>query len=961
MIENVNVNSNSLGETRTASHQQNGQGVPFNICIVPDIGGATGRMSNDNLMGLSEWLERQKTKPNFVTIMGGAMAYVPPTGTVRYRDAMLELMDGVNNMDDAAAVIKLPVVRILSQLPPTTQVVYLMGKDDEKNIDLIKDRLVNECSFNQHLLAKRLVNMESAIESRKDIIRTAKISEEALEKSEKPISEVSKELSNVSMKITQNEEELDEFKRMRKSLKKLYLLSIEKISEASAKKEAREVEKEIDNGFEKKLISEKVRMRFMTELYAPLLVHKSAELISKELETARKELKSLRKKLRATEEGSVEWETTNKRAKFVSNKERILNLRNQENAEETSILESESRMKPAMIFTRNIPTTPDVVKEMANGVGFDSYLSTLKYALGRKREVTIQWERVHVYPEKQNGNSFNVIVASSLDNITKVFKKVTNTEAPIRLGRIAENRSGQERDSEGRPEGSIDIKTLAKVETNFLFTSANMYSSVALDPIQDWSSSLIISNPMGTLWDLGALGGLHNKRIRTRETEAFEKGLLDSSVSIWKFDPKTKTLEHEVLTNQFLRDMRIKGDLERERDVIEAIKSGEKGKESEIIPGVKEGLEKAIIQCKRPSELKDRDIAMLRREGHLEESLHSLAPYAYATMPQETTTMKLALFGDVHLGNNMRYDLVEASIKDVREKKPDIVIFNGDVLEGDLGNFKNVSRSIDLPGHSQEYLKSLKTRGMSETAIHKEMLRFMMERDRSAPIQNVDSQIKLFNDAFMPLIDDVLGRGGIVIFTSGNHYNMTTKGWMFDEAIKLYFSTTNHMKAHEEDGKLEKGWEERVKIIPGSEFGAGDLNMDGLQTHFAHKLGNAENVIETFLETKKTDAVFSLISHFHKYKEVKTANKLVIETLPMKDTLLDTYLSRINSVAHVVDGYVYCELDVRNGEIISYRSRPIIERELIARGVLQEDPHRVFVLDQQTVKSSHNPQKVGAT
>jgi hypothetical protein len=955
MIESVS--ENSLKEISTNSHQQNKEGTPFTICIVPDIGGATKRMSNDNLIGVSEWLERQKTKPNFIAIMGGAVAYVPPTGTVRYRDKMLELMDGVNNVDDAAAVIKPPLVRILSQLPLTTQVVYLMGRDDEKNIDLLRDRLVNECSFNQHLLVKRLVNMESAIKSRKDIINTANVSKKIWENIDKPHDEVSKELSNVSMKITQNEEELGEFKRMRKSLKKLYLLSIEKIDEKSAKKIAREVEKEINNGFEKKLIGEKVRMKFMMELYAPLLAHKSAELVSKELDFAKKELKSLRKKLKETEEDSAEWEKINKRAKFVSNKERILNLRNQESTEETSISETESRLKPAMIFTRNIPTNPDEVKEMSEGVSFESYMSTLKYALGRKRDVMIQWERVHVYPEKQDGNSFNVVVASSLDNITKVFKKTTNTEAPVRFGRVLENRSGQERSEEGRPEGSIDIKTLSKVETNFLFTSANMYSSVALDPIQDWSNSLIISNPTGTLWNLGALGELHNRRIRTRETEAFEKGLLDSSVSVWKFNPKTKGIEHEVLTNQFLRDMRIQGDLEKEKSVIENIKSGEKGKESEIMPGVKENLEKAIIRCKRPSELKDRDIAMLRRDGHLEESLHSLAPYAYTPMPREITTMKIALFGDVHLGNNMRYDLVEASVKDVRERKPDIVVFNGDILEGNLANFKNVSRQMDLPGHNEEYLNSLREQGMGEPAIQREMIRFMTERGRSAPIQNIDSQIKLFDDVFMPLIDDVLEGGGIVIFTAGNHYNRTTRGWMFDEAIKLYYSTTNHMKAHEEDGKVKKGWESRVKLIPGSEFGAGDLNVDGLQTHFAHLLGNAEDRIETFLETKKTDAAFVVISHFHKYKEIETANKLVIETLPMKDTLQDPYLSRINSVAHVIDGYVYCELDVRDGEIVSYRSRPIIERELVARGAMKEDPYRAFVTDQQIVKSEKS-QKV---
>ena len=99
-------------------------------------------------------------------------------------------------------------------------------------------------------------------------------------------------------------------------------------------------------------------------------------------------------------------------------------------------------------------------------------------------------------------------------------------------------------------------------------------------------------------------------------------------------------------------------------------------------------------------------------------------------------------------------------------------------------------------------------------------------------------------------------------------------------------------------------------------------------------------------------------SHYHQYEEIKTANKMVIESLPMKDELLDTYLAQIKSVAHKIDGFIFCEFDTRDGDVIRYKIRPILERELQGRSLLIEDPHNEFVAEQLIVKSDRKPQKV---
>ena len=1040
------------GLLRQSNSESTTTGEEFTTLFIPDVGGGTRYQSDDNLIGIAEWLEKLKVKPNFVTINGGLIPFIPQTGTVRYRDVMLSLRKGINNPNDAAAVIKVHMDRILTKLPDTTDIIYAMGRNDEKNINLIADRLVNESAFNQHILVKRIVDTEMAISARVDIISDAEENKEALQKLNKSSPSIKRELDNVIVKIALNKEELSEFKERRKSLAELYQLSIQRLMESEARKVKKGVEKELA-----KITDEELQKKLFRELYAPLLTRVGTEEILKELSKVKMERAALRSDLRAYSISPIALEyylnvlmpliekenrdrlykaeqtitssdarkalasyvsqgntrlkdnasafarynrmledcsfikiTKNKekghqkeniltpmwnlsklqelvskgdkdakvksitispealeemgrRAKFLGNESRILNIRGGESTEEASVLETAEKNIPALIYTKNIPVTP-AQEALIRDTSFSYYLSALKNATGRKRNVTIQTDTLHIYPIKHNGASFNIIVASTLDNITKVFKKTTNTEAPMRLGRVVEN--------------AVGLKTLEGTETNIFTTSGNMYSSVALDPIRDWSPSLIISNPTGTLWSLKALSDLANQKIRTRETEAHEKGLLDSSASIWRYNPKTKAIEHEVLTTQFLQDRRKERDVTVEKEAIDKILSKKNGKngDEEQLTGIKEDLEQARINCMTPSELqgRKRELAILRRSENFAEQLRSLAPHANEPLPQEPKKMKMILFGDIHFGNKIKHELIEAAAKDALDKKPDVVFFNGDTIEGNLWNFKNVARSIDLPEHADDYEKSLRNSGMSEADIQKEMLRFRKSYSESSPIQSIDAQISLFNDIFMPLIGDVLERGGIVVLGSGNHYNMTTRRWEFDEATTLFYAVRNHMKAHEEDGTLGKGWEERVKLIPGSEYGAGDLNIDGLQVHTAHLLEDKIDKMESFMETKRTIAALIIASHFHKHQEVKTDKKLIVETLPMKDTVLDPYLSRIPTVAHVVDGYVVLEVEVRDGEIISYKTRPIIERELRARGLQPEDPHMKFVDAQQIVRLEHN-------
>jgi len=220
----------------------------------------------------------------------------------------------------------------------------------------------------------------------------------------------------------------------------------------------------------------------------------------------------------------------------------------------------------------------------------------------------------------------------------------------------------------------------------------------------------------------------------------------------------------------------------------------------------------------------------------------------------------------------------------------------------------------------------------------------------------------MFSDLFMPLIEQVLKKkNGAVILNAGNHFNQTFRRWMIDEAIAMRNPVVDRMKAHEQDGTIDKDWKDRVKFIPGSEYGAGNESVNGLEFHIAHKWEDSEARIAGRAETKRNSAPIILTAHFHKNKEVETDGRIIIESLPMKDRTLDTYLARISTVAHTTEGYVFLEVGYyQNGDLAWHRTQPIIDRNLIAKGVLEENPFLEFVEAEQILRTDSTPMKVAA-
>lgn len=922
--------------------------------VIPSVGGGTLYQSDDNLIGDAEYLKGLKKKPDFVVIYE-LLPIVYPTGTTGHGYELDVLEPGIEDIKDAAAKVKIAVGRILSQLPETTQVIYPTGKKDEENLKILRDMLTTDSAYHLHLLVKRMVDTATQSASRENIIEIARASQEALEKTAKKDEKDAVELANVIAKIEINKQELAEFQEREKLLGELFAKSVERLNERSAARVLRQVEEVLSN-----VEDDDLRRKLMNKHYGAAYAQVSAAVVGKEKVATKREAKALSdrigeagKKLKEAKPNSEEFEKLQKefenlqtRAKFLANKGRVLGRRKEEQTDRVSMTEEKERLRGPAMFTHNVQVTPEqrqIIKALADSY----YTSELKNVMGRRKNVTIQKGIYDNYAFKKKDGSFDVVVASSLDNQSRTLKKMTNAEAPTRLARYIENTIGMK---------EFDLRT----DTTFFIVGNNMFSHRALDGKRDWSHNYMYTIGTGTAYDVPNLAELAKKKIRTRETEAVERGFIDSSVTTVTYTPKTKEIQNEVITDKSLKNRRRVRDITVEKKAISKILDMKNGK-GEQIPGTKKKLEELRVKSMLPSELlgAKRELSSLRGEEEFEEKLRAMAPYADSELPEEPKLLKAAVFGDVHIGNHSKYSLIRAAVKDAMARNPDVVILNGDIIEGNLANFKNAARSIDLPGTLERYQEWMKKQGMSEEKIKEESLNYLTELKHSEPVYNIDAQMEPFLDLFGPLMDQTLMKGGSVILTAGNHYNMTFRQWELDEGIRMRHSLSAHMKAHAEDGKIDKDWPDRVKTIAGSEYGAGDLKVNDVPFHIVHKFEDSETNIEGVTESKRLNAAVVITSHFHKNKETKTRNILVIETLPMKDRLLDTYLARIRTSAHTTEGYVWLELDKnKEGEVLSYRTRPIIDRNLIARGMLEENPFLKFVEGEQVLRPRESPQAV---
>ncbi|MGC8538876.1 MAG: hypothetical protein ACP5MK_03340, partial [Candidatus Micrarchaeia archaeon] len=136
------------------------------ILQVADIGGGKVYEGKNNMIGLAHLLKglRAEEMPDLFIVNGGALPYIPPK-IRKKKDRLNALQNGVNELNDAAAVVKPSIERLLNRLPNSTAVIYVMNEEDRQNIEELSDILVYDFKAQQDKLLERITRVTSEIKA----------------------------------------------------------------------------------------------------------------------------------------------------------------------------------------------------------------------------------------------------------------------------------------------------------------------------------------------------------------------------------------------------------------------------------------------------------------------------------------------------------------------------------------------------------------------------------------------------------------------------------------------------------------------------------------------------------------------------------------------------------------------------------------------------------------------------
>ncbi|MGB9732817.1 MAG: hypothetical protein ACPLYE_02925 [Candidatus Micrarchaeales archaeon] len=871
----------------------------YKILALSQIGGATKYKSDDNLIGLAHYLKNlsSDSKPDFVAILGGALPDIPKKGSRGNFNRLIVVERGVANIDDAAAVIKPHLERILKELPRSTEVVYVFGREDLENIKHLEDSLMYDYNYNPEGIANRIRVVQESISSRKEIIRSTIESRKALKSQLKSASNEEKaklleELENIEVKISVNKEEISELE---------------------------------------------VRGVLLSELYSNAIMktdQKSVELALKNARSRLKELKQKLKELKEQGESAVEeYNRLKREAKWVSGKIRALNHRLNESAENATKESLSKKKAQALIFTKQIPISKSAA-DLIHEIAVEHYKSTIKDAFGRKRGVILQIERIASYKV----GDFYVVLENPRDLYTQ---KATSDEGSMLYK-------------------SIENGMLSNVGKNvILIRGHNLYTTFKLKPLFNNTDSMLAVLNQGLFIDLEKRAMLYNLGITTNETKAVDKSLLGSGASLIVVHDGSPKFQY--LDSQFFKMERLKSDMEERQKLEELMRIFEAGdveKEKNGNGAFKPELQRAIISNKRPSEIKERELAYADK-GLLLSLLRS------AENVEEPETIRIVSIQDLHIGNYSNLPIFKASLRDIIEKKPDILLFLGDIFEGNLNNYKYVPRQSNMIDDAEKFEEYL----IKEVGVEKArevMLQYYKEKEKYS-MHNIDEQVGLFVRPMLPIIKDIIKRNGYLLIASGNHYNNTENGWQFDEATKLKDYIVTALATAGED--LPAGWEKHIKVAPGSEYGAGSffISHNGVdyEIEVAHELPKNAKLSSTFIK-ERTDAKLFYCGHYHEPEAVVFNGKVVIYGASMQKSADNPFLKRIKvpvSRSDLFNGYTYSEIMLGSGKVVAANVENILKQDLRQKmeelEAKKEELYTLYRHEENTIKLSREKQEGG--
>ncbi|MDE1855040.1 MAG: metallophosphoesterase [Candidatus Micrarchaeota archaeon] len=864
------------------------------MLTISQLAGASNYMSTDNLIGLAYYLQHNPHEvPDMLTILGGALPEIPEVASKRKKYRLLSLKEGVKNIDDAAAKMKPHMERLFRTLPSTSKVIYVTGVSDDNNVDDLDLKIQLAYAFDPIAIEDFLQDTQDARVVREDTLRSC------IDSIQKLVSglgtddvrdvHILEEIDNIRVKMRMNREELDELVEREKHLAILDTMSKAKLTKDEL------IEMQTARMEQKQLVDDQI---------------KNAQNDQKKLDELMLEAKRLTNSLRKIEKRL-------KDADFALISEEV-----------------QSKTKEVTRFAHTPRTPPDVMKEI-HAVSVSFYMSTLKDVFGRKRDLSIQSDAMSVYKLRDGSFQVNVIIGRSLGQNSAALTTSSNNLPSVVLNRLLEN---------------SDEYAKYKLESapiNLLLSGHHAYSSSSLELLKGESKSLLLTVEQGPFWRSDGVKGVSTewkKGTKIEEAKSVAKTLIDSGAKMITIG-RDFDIMLDSLNERLLRDQRALSDIE-EGLVVKKMLSSVKNTNGPSGTGeieAKESLEVAVIKSKRPSELKPRDAAWLT-----ESTLLEMVPYMSKPEPLPERRYRFAHITDTHIGGHGDIELMKAAVKLLLEKKPDGIVFDGDILEGNRGEGIGYA-SIISQGTDPE---------------------IEIANPNTKVILNVDAQPLVFIQIFGPVIHDVVKRGGGIAFVSGNHANNTEADEAHDEAIRLRNSTIMYLSMAGENGELPEGWKSRIKAISGKETGTDTYAIEDIDHKFnvkmSHRYPATKPGMIKALERSKSSAVATFVGDLHSMQSVSTLNHVVLRGLSMEDSSQSSYVRNIHvpsgirgiNGCHIVDIYVAKD-EYDNSRMTRHVTETILAQHLISKGLLRSNAAYERAMEQEkTIRlGSTQPQK----
>ncbi len=898
------------------NHQGNGNAKvlsPHRILVLSDTFAGTDALSKDNFVGLAEYFKSgNEQKPNTILYFGGYTGLIPWIPPYEHEDQHESIKEGINFMSSAPAIIKPHFERLMKEAAPDAEVYAIPGVADTQNIKAIANDLRIAYSHRPKWLQNEPVRVELSMEGTAETIKNTKISIEALKKQlEKHPNDASllAEYENTKQKLKLNEEEYAELKEMKKELKILAEAHIGRLGISKLKRLIDRLKDELKEKEER-----------FTHL-------KNENGTKEEYEKVAKESKAISNLLRAA----------NKRLVELGNLE----------------LESMAKQGSAHIeaFTHNVRTKPDIGK-IINKLAKMDYYSYVKDFDSSHRTV-ILGEDLTFIPKKLNGFEYTMALKGepTIGTSAKMYNKTSNTKVSDNFYSYIETAGKRE--------------VLQKPLT-MLISGGHIFTSLSVEPTFDLDrGKLFMSLAKGPFADRNAVAELLNKKIVTRTTKAVEKLPMDSSASIIDVFPNGEIV-HTSLTSEFLKIKRIEADkreLAAAQRLIDAKrqKSAKPSDEGSVVNEAEElikdkVLEKLILQQRLPSELRDYEASKLSTKQILK-----LIPHAADGIPTNIKKLGVVAFSDIHWGGWAEADLLEKSV-DIGKKylheldrsRTPILLLNGDIIEGNLANFKNSPAQLTHPGTSEEYAAYLQRLGMDESQINAELHKLSKN---VVIIQTISAQAASVALKLLPIIDEVISKDGYIIIVSGNHFNNTDRRHEHDEATEISDKIRFYLKGK---GMSKEGIGEHIKIVTGEEYGIGNIPVDDdnmIRTQ--HKLARVLEQKPQAIVRKRVPVATVFESHYHEPKMTVSGDLQTFETPAMQYEDENTYVSEFpQAISDATRGFAIVEVDLKDNKTIKSTYKPVLRANLERNGELEKSLYQSFRKESFSIKTLRDDQHI---